>query len=146
MFDMQTMETRPFLVKVLILLFVIGVAASLISIISLMFPGSFLEPVWKLNPRAREGFARIGGWSIVLMSVVCITCLLTAIGLWRGLRWGYWLAVVVLFINLVADVINVIVGTDRRVIVGIPIVMLLLILLLSRKSLRASQRGDPARQ
>ena len=146
MFNMQKTETRPLLVKFLILLFVFGVAASLISIISLTFPGSFLEPVWKLNPHAREGFARMGGWSIVLMSGVCITCLLTAIGLWRGLRWGYLLAVVVLFINLVGDVINVIVGTDRRAIVGIPIVLLLLILLLRSKSLRASQRGDPARQ
>ena len=138
-------ESRPFVVKVLIVLFVIGVAASLISIISLTFPGSFLEPVWKLNPRAREGFAQMGGWSIVLMAVVCVTCLITAIGLWRGLRWGYWLAVVVLFTNLVGDVINVIVGTDRRAVVGIPIVLLLLFYLLRNKSL-ISQRYDRARQ
>src|SRR5215212_1951250 len=126
-------KTRPFVVTVLILLFVIGVIASLISIISLTFPGSFLEPVWKLNPRAREGFAQMGGWSILLMSLVCVTCLLTAIGLWRGLRWGYWLAVLVLMINLVGDVLNVLVGTDRRAIVGIPIVLLLLIYLLRSK-------------
>jgi hypothetical protein len=63
-------KTRPLVVTILILLFVIGVIASLISIISLTFPGSFLEPVWKLNPRAREGFARMGGWSILLMAVV----------------------------------------------------------------------------
>jgi hypothetical protein len=127
---MQKRKTRPFAETVLILLFVIGVIASLISLISLTFPGSFLEPVWKLNPRAREGFARMGGWSVLLMSVVCVTCLLTAIGLWRGLRWGYWLAVIVLSINLVGDVINVVVGTDRRAVVGIPIVLLLLIYLL----------------
>lgn len=133
MFNMQKTKTRSFLVKALILLFVFGVAASLISIISLTFPGSFLEPVWKLNPRAHEWFVRLGGWSIVLMSAVFVTCLLTAIGLWRGLRWGYWLAVIMLFVNLVGDVINVIVGTDRRAIVGIPIVVLLLILLLRSK-------------
>jgi hypothetical protein len=140
MFNMQTTETRPFLVKVLILLFVIGVVASLISIISLTFPGSFLEPVWKLNPRAREGFARMGGWSIVLMAMVCVTCLLTAIGLCRGLRWGYWLAVVMLFGNLVGDVINVFVGTDRSAIVGVPIVLLLLFYLLRSKALRTSRQ------
>jgi len=130
---MQQTKTRPFVVTVLIVLFVIGVTASLISVISLTFPGSFLEPVWKLNPRAREGFARMGGWSILLMSVVCVTCLLTAIGLWRRLRWGYWLAAIVLTINLVGDVINVLVGTDRRAIVGIPIVLLLLVYLLRSK-------------
>jgi len=130
---MQQTKTRPFVVTVLIVLFVIGVTASLISVISLTFPGSFLEPVWELNPCAREGFARMGGWSILLMSVVCVTCLLTAIGLWRRLRWGYWLAALVLTINLVGDVINILVGTDRRAIVGIPIVLLLLIYLLRSK-------------
>ena len=130
---MQQTKTRPFVVTVLIVLFVIGVTASLISVISLTFPGSFLEPVWKLNPRAREGFAQMGGWSILLMSVVCVTCLLTAIGLWRGLRWGYWLAALVLTVNLVGDLINVLVGTDRRALVGIPIVLLLLTYLLKSK-------------
>ena len=33
----------------LIILFVIGVVASLISVISLTFPGNFLEAVWRLN-------------------------------------------------------------------------------------------------
>jgi len=130
---MQQTKTRPFVVTVLIVLFVIGVTASLISVISLTFPGSFLEPVWQLNPRAREGFAQMGGWSILLMSVVCVTCLLTAIGLWRGLRWGYWLAALVLTVNLVGDLINVLVGTDRRALVGIPIVLLLLTYLLKSK-------------
>ena len=137
---MQNTKTRPFVVTVLIVLFVIGVIASLISIISLTFPGTFLEPVWKLNPRAREGFAGMGGWSIVLMSVVCVTCLLTAIGLWRGLRWGYWLAVVVLIINMVGNIVNVLVGTDRRAIVGIPIVLLLLIYLWRSKVLSVSRK------
>lgn len=72
------------------------------------------------------------------MSVVFITCLLTTIGLWRGLRWGYWLAVVVLVINLVGDLLNVLVGIDRRAIVGIPIVLLLLIYLFRSKVL-----GEP---
>ena len=139
---MPNSKTRPFVVTVLILLFTIGVIASLISIISLAFPGSFLEPVWKLNPRAREGFAQIGGWSVVLMSVVFVACLLTAIGLWRRLRWGYWLAVVMLIINLVGDVINVLVGTDRRAIVGIPIVLLLLIYLL-RSKVGRWRAGEP---
>jgi len=139
---MQNTKTRPFVVTVLIVLFIVGIAASLISIISLTFPGSFLEPVWKLNPRARGGFARIGGWSIVLMSVVFLTCLLTVIGLWRGLRWGYWLAVVVLIINLMADVINVVVGTDRRAVVGIPIVLLLLICLWRSKDRRYDVRNQ----
>jgi len=51
------------------------------------------------------------------MSVVSVTCLLTLIGLWRGLRWGYRLALPMLIINLIGDIINVIVGVERRALV-----------------------------
>ena len=128
---MQT-KTRPFVITVLIILFVIGTAASLIAVISLSFPNSFLEPVWKLNPHAREGFARIGGWAVVLMMMVCIACGLATIGLWRGSRWGYWLAIAMLIGNLTGDVINVIAGWERRAVIGIPIVLFLLIFLMRR--------------
>lgn len=127
---MHTTKTRPLVVSLLIVLFVIGTVASLISVISLTFPGSFLDAVMRLNPHALEGFARMGDWSIVLMSVVCALCVLTATGLWRGLRWGYWLAIVMLVGNLLGAVINVIAGSEKRAIVGIPIVLFLLIYLM----------------
>jgi hypothetical protein len=131
---MRDTETRPFVVTLLITLFAVGMAASLISVISLSFPGSFLEVVWRLNPHAREGFGRMGGWSIALMSVVFVACLLTLIGLWRGQRWGFGLALAMLIINLIGDIINVIAGTERRALVGIPIVLVLIIYLLRSKT------------
>ena len=131
---MRTKKTRPFVIQILLILFVIGTAASLITVISLTFPGSFLEPVWKLNPHAREGFAGMGGWAVVLMLAVCVACLFTTIGLWRGLRWGYWLAVLMLIGNLAGDVINSIYGTERRAIIGIPIVLFLLFLVMRRRT------------
>ena len=118
----------------MIILFAIGTVASLIAVITLTFPGSFLDAVWRVNPHAREGFSRIGGWSVGLMSVVFVACLLTAIGLWRRLEWGYWLALVMLIVNLIGDAINVIAGSDRRAIVGIPIVLILLLYLLRRET------------
>lgn len=127
---MSNTRTRPLVVTILIILFVIGTIASLVAVVSLSFPGSFLESVWQVNPHAREGFARMGSWSLLLMSIVCVACLLTAIGLWRALRWGYWLAVVMLTVNLAGSVINVIVGTERRAVIGIPIAFILLFYLL----------------
>jgi hypothetical protein len=127
-------QTRPFVVTFLIILFVIGTAASLISLISLSFPASFLEMVWRINPHAREGLARLGGWAVALMSAVFVACLLAAIGLWRRLRWGYWLAIAMLSINLIGSIINVATGTEARAIVGIPIVLVLLIYLLRNKT------------
>lgn len=37
--------------------------------------------------------------------------------LWRGLRWGYWLELPMLIINLIGDIINVIAGVERRALV-----------------------------
>jgi lysylphosphatidylglycerol synthetase-like protein (DUF2156 family) len=131
---MRTTNTRPLVVPVLIGLFAIGTVASLIAVITLTFPGSFLDVAWRVNPHARESFSRIGAWSVALMSVVFVACLLTAIGLWRRLEWGYWLALVMLIMNLIGDAINVIAGKERRALVGIPIVLILLLYLLRRNT------------
>ena len=125
--------TRPTGIVALTLLFLVGTVASFISFIALAFPGSFLEPLWRLNPRAHEGFATMGWWAIVLMSLVCVACALTAVGLWRGTRWGYWLAVVMLAVNLLGDIANVVVGTERKALIGVPIVVVILIYLASRR-------------
>ena len=131
---MPTTNTRPLVVTFLIILFAIGTIASLFAVITLMFPGSFLDVAWRVNPHAHEGFTRIGRWSVVLMSAVFVACLLTAIGLWRRLEWAYWLALVMLIVNLIGDAINVIAGTDRRAIVGIPIALILLLYLKRRNA------------
>lgn len=127
-------NTRPLVVTFLLILFAIGTVASLVAVITLTFPGSFLDVVWRVNPRAHEGFIRVGGWSVVLMSAVFVACLLTTIGLWRRLEWGYWMALVMLIVNLAGDAINVIAGKDRRAIVGIPIVLILLLYLVRRNT------------
>jgi hypothetical protein len=129
-------ETRPVGVTALSFFFLFGAAMSFIAFLSLLFPGSFLEPMWRLNPRAREGFAGIGVWAIVLMCVVSVACASAAAGLWRGARWGYLLALVLLAINLLGDIMNVVLGTERRAAVGIPIVIAVLAFLLSKRMRR----------
>lgn len=126
-------ETRPVGITALSIFFLFGATASFVSFVSLLFPGSFLEPVWRLNPRAREGFAGMGVWAIVLMSAVCIACASAAVGLWRGARWGYWLAVALLAINLLGDIINVVLGIEPRAALGIPIVLAIFAFLMSRR-------------
>jgi len=135
-------KTRPFGVIALALLFAIGTCASFISAVSLAFPGSFLEPVWRLKPNARAGFTRIGSAAIVLMIAVCVACTFTATGLWMGRRWGYWLAVVMLVMNLCGDVVNVVTGAQPRAIIGIPIAGLILVYLLRERT--RSYFNDPA--
>lgn len=106
---------------------------SFISFASLLFPGNFLEPVWRLNPRAHEAFVGMGAWAVVLMCVVSAACAAAASGLWRGARWGYRLAFALLAINLLGDIANVLTGTEPRALVGVPIVVAILLYLLSRR-------------
>src|SRR5262245_25577282 len=128
--DTTPTRDRPFIITALVTLFVIGTIASLISVVSLTFPGSFLDPIWRLNRHAYERFIHLGSWAIVLMSVVCIACVCAAIGLHLRRRWGFWLAVGMLGANLVGDLITVITGQEPRAIVGVPIVLLVLTYLL----------------
>jgi hypothetical protein len=73
-----------------------GAPLSSAAALGLAFPGSFLEPMWRLNPEARVGFARLRSWAVVLMVSVALACGGAAGGLWAGRRWGYRLAVGVL--------------------------------------------------
>lgn len=127
------MAGRPAGLTALSLFFAIGALMSGTTAVALMFPGSGLEPIWRLNPPARVAFAQLGTWGIVLMLAVLVACLAAAAGLWTGRRWGYWLAVALLAINLGGDVLNATVRGDRRTLVGLPIGGLLLAYLFSRR-------------
>src|SRR2546422_219687 len=130
---MTKAEVRPIGITALSLLFLFGAGASFVSFISLLFPGSFLEPIWRLNPRARAGLGGMGVWAVILMGAVCVACALAAEGLWRGARWGYWLAVSLVAINLLGDILNAFLGTEPRAVIGIPIALAIIAFLISRR-------------
>jgi hypothetical protein len=125
--------SRPFGITALSIFFFAATGITFVAAVSLLFPNGLLEPIWRLNPRARVGLGAIGLGAPLLFFVVASACALAAIGLWRGARWGYWIANAILIINTLGDLINVISETERRAIVGIPIVVLILAYLFSRK-------------
>src|SRR5690349_2996856 len=119
-------RSRPWTVTALSAFFALGATISGVSLVALAFPGGFLEPMWRLNPRAREQFAAMGGWALVLMGVVCVLCALTAHGLWRGSRLGFVLGVTMLLVSLLGDLANAVLGVEPRAWIGVPIAALLL--------------------
>jgi hypothetical protein len=125
---------RPAGVTALACLFAVGALVSGLSAISLLTPGGALEPMWRLNPRARESFARMGVWALLLLGVVCLACVACAHGFFTGKRWGYHLGLGGLLINLVGDVVNAALGIEPRALAGVPVVALILWYLTSRRA------------
>lgn len=111
--------------------FLFGAVMSGAAGIALLFPGSILEPLWRLNPQGRSALIALGPWAVVLMLVVCVACALSARGLWIRAPWGRRLAVSVLALNLVGDGANALLRGDLRTLVGLPIGAMLIAYLLS---------------
>jgi uncharacterized membrane protein (DUF2068 family) len=132
----RTNSSRPPLVTALSVFFLVGAVMSLTASISLFQLNSFLEPMWRLNIRAHRNLSSLGLWAIVMLSAVSALCAATALGLWRGSKWGYWLAVGLMMTNLVGDVTNVVLGTEPRAIVGVPIATAILAYLLLSTTVR----------
>ena len=141
--DVQT-SSRPWTVTALSGFFAFGATISALSLVALAFPGGFLEPIWRVNPRAREQFAQMGAWAMLLMAVVSVLCALTAHGLWRGSRLGFVLGVTMLVVSLLGDLANALLGLEPRAWVGVPIAALLLVVLATGRS-RAYFTGVRAR-
>ena len=128
-----TTAHRPLGITAFSIFFLAGAAISLTACLSLLRPNSFLESMWRLNPRAQENLSSLGLWAVVLLATVSVFCAAAAIGLWRGSRWGHWLAVGLIATNLIGDVTNVLLGTEPRAVVGIPIAAAILLYLLSKR-------------
>jgi uncharacterized membrane protein (DUF2068 family) len=120
-------------ITALSLFFVFGAVTSGLAAVMLLFPGSVLEPIWRLNPRAHESFAAIGICAVVLMVVVCLTCVAAALGLWRCKRWGLGMAITILSINLIGDLANALIAGDWRTLIGLPIGAVMIAYLLRKQ-------------
>ena len=107
--------------KLLALFFAFGACMCALTIWLLLFPGSALDSLWRLNPEAHAAFQRIGGLLILLMVIVGVACALAAIGLARNAKWGRWLGILILAANLLGDLTNAFVRHDLRTLIGVPI-------------------------
>ena|SRR6267378_5324734 len=124
-------KIRPRAITALSIFFLVGAVLSFTSSVSLLLPGGFLEPLWRLNPRAHDSLTRIGLRAVVLMFVVSVCCAGAAIGLWYGSRWGHRLAFCLIGINLLGDISNMLSGSEPRAIVGVPVAAAILVYLMS---------------
>lgn len=128
-------DRRPAGIKALSILFVFGAFMSGMSAILLLFPGSIVEGTSRAGAQTQEGFAGMGGWTLPLMTLVCLACIVAAVGLWRLASWGLWTAIVILGANLVGDTISMFTSHDWRTLVGLLIFGFLIWYLLKQRPL-----------
>jgi len=126
---------RPSLGTILLIIFFAGGAFICTgTMLALAFPGSFLESIWRLKPEARVQFEEIGrGVSIVLMAAIGTACAVAAVGLAQAAKWGRWLAIGVLTVNLIGDWLNAWLRHDSKTLIGLPIAGLMIVYLLTKK-------------
>jgi len=91
------------------------------SVFALLFPGSMLQEIWRLNPDAHANFETMGAWSILLLVSVTIACFVAARGLSVRARWGWQVALGLLMTNLAGDVANAVLRHNVRTLIGVPI-------------------------
>lgn len=92
-----------------------------LTIILLLFRGTALDSLWRVNPEAHAAFQSLGTWSLLVMFIVGTACALPAVGLWKGAIWGTRLAIAILSVNLAGDVMNAAMRSDYRALIGLPI-------------------------
>src|SRR5215475_3899351 len=109
------------MMKLVALFFVFGATMCTLTIVLLLFPGTALDSLWRLNPEAHLAFQSFGKWSVVLMVVIGTGCAFAAIGLWQDTLWGRRLALTILSLNILGDLVNAFVRHDCRALIGLPV-------------------------
>jgi len=117
--------------------FAFGVTMCLLTIALLLFPGTALDAVWRLNPDAQVAFQSIGHWAIAIMLTIGAACCLAAVGLWRGALWGTRVAIIILIVNMVGDLSNALLNYDFRTLIGLPIAAAMIVYLARSEKLCA---------
>jgi hypothetical protein len=111
----------PVGLRLLSAFFAFGATMCALTIFLLVFPGTPLDKLWRLNPEAQRSFQSLGLPAVLLMLIVGAACAFASAGLWRGRRWAIRLAIAILSVNLCADLVNAIVRHDYRTLIGLPI-------------------------
>jgi hypothetical protein len=143
---MQIERRVPLGIRFLAAFFAFGVCMCALTIILLLFPGSALDRLWKLNPEAHSSFQSMGQVSVLLMGAVGSACAAAAVGLLRGAAWGKRLAMVILAANLIGGVANAVLRHDLRSLIGLPIGGGMIIYLWSRSGIRGEPEAVASRQ
>lgn len=77
---------------------------------TLVLPGTTLDRVWDLNPRAYQELAPFGRSAGILFLTLGVTLFVAGFGWFRRRLWGWRLAVLIIAAQVAGDLINAFLG------------------------------------
>jgi hypothetical protein len=85
---------------------VFGAVMATLAGITLLFPGSFLDPIWRLNPAAGEQLRQLGRGIGIAFLGLGAAMVAAAIGWIKRRFWGWGLAVIIIASQVLGDLVN----------------------------------------
>ena len=95
--------------------------------ITLLFPGTFLDRAWKLNPHAHVQLLSKGLIMVLPFAALAIALLLAGVGWFKRRYWGWLIGVCLIAANLLGDLANLVLGNSLKGGAGVLIAGLLLL-------------------
>jgi hypothetical protein len=119
-----------------------GTVMAFVAGITLVWPGTFLDRMWALNPRAYDELAPLGKTVGLLFLALAVALALAAAGWLKRRRWGWQLAVAIIGIQVLGDFVNIFFGHAVQGLVGVTMAGALL-LYMNRPRVRAKFAVKP---
>jgi hypothetical protein len=109
---------------------VFGACMASLAGLTLAFPGTAMDRIWILNPRAYAQLTPLGNEAGALFLLLGVVLASAAAGWFKRRIWGWWLAVAIIATQIAGDLVNAFSGHALEGGVGVVIASALLVYLL----------------
>ncbi|MEQ1352800.1 MAG: hypothetical protein ABLT11_02215 [Candidatus Acidiferrum sp.] len=110
-----------------------GATMACLAGVTLTWPGTILDRIWRLNEPAYARLAPLGKTAGILFLLLSAALALAGAGWFKRRRWGWLLAVAIIATQVLGDLVNAFTGDVLRGAIGFIIAGALLIYLLQPK-------------
>ena len=86
---------------------------------TLVWPGTTLDRIWVLNPRAHLQLIPLGPRVGLAFLLLALALGAAAVGWFQNKRWGWQLAVCIIAIQVLGDLVNLLTGDYIRGVTGV---------------------------
>lgn len=110
-----------------------GALMASVAAISLLWPGTALDRLWVLNPRAYRQLGPLGATIGIPFLLLGAALAIAGIGWFKHRIWGWKLAVMIIAVQVLGDLVNCLRGDWTRGVPGVVIAGALFLYLLQPK-------------